>query len=131
MIPVRWMDCDAYGHVNNVNYYSWFDTAATLMLYERGVLGPESEAIGLCVESGCAFHRPVEFPGAVDAGVRIARMGDKSLRYEVGLFRAGDARPAATGHFVHVFVGRAARRPVSLAPAHRAALADLVVAPAP
>lgn len=126
-IPTRWMDCDAYGHVNNVVYYSWFDTAATLMMFERGVLGPQAAAIGLCVESGCAFHQPVEFPERVDAGVRIGRMGDKSVRYELGLFVEGRDAPAATGHFVHVFVDRTSRRPVPIERRHREALADLVV----
>lgn len=126
-IATRWMDGDPYGHVNNVIYYSWFDTAATSMMMERGVLGPDLPAIGLCVESACAFHAPVSFPQRVDAGVRIGRMGDKSVRYEIGLFVEGRAEPAATGHFVHVFVDRATRRPVPIAPAHRDALRDLVV----
>ena len=128
VIPTRWMDADAYGHVNNVIYYSWFDTAVTQMLYARGVLGPDAAAIGLCVESACSYHAPVTFPQSVDAGVRIARMGDKSLRYEVALHVVGQQIPAATGHFVHVFVDRLTRRPVSIAPHHREALAPLVVA---
>jgi acyl-CoA thioester hydrolase len=127
-IPTRWADGDPYGHVNNVVYYSWFDTAVTKMLFERRIVWlPDSPSIGLCVESACAFHQPVEFPETIDARVRIGRMGDKSLRFEVGLFRQGEEGPAATGHFVHVYVDRATRRPVSLTPEQRAALADLVV----
>lgn len=123
--PTRWADCDAYGHVNNVIYYSFFDTAVTLMLYERGVLAPAEPAIGLCVESACTYHLSLSFPGLVDAGVRIARIGGSSLRYEVGLFAAGRDAPAATGHFVHVFVDRASRKPVTIEERHRRSLADL------
>lgn len=124
-IPTRWADCDAYGHVNNVIYYSLFDTAVTLMLYQRGVLDQTEPAIGLCVESACTYHKPLSFPGSVDAGVRIGRIGGSSLRYEVGLFAAGRDAPAATGHFVHVFVDRVLRRPVTIEERHRIALADL------
>ena len=127
-IPTRWADCDAYGHVNNVIYYSWFDTAVTRMLYSRDVLGPDRSAIGLCIESGCSFHAPVTFPDHVDAGVRIARLGLRSARYELGLFIPSRDMPAATGYFVHVFVDRATRRPVPIAPDHRAALTPLLSA---
>ena len=124
-IASRWADCDAYGHVNNAQYYSWFDTALTTMLIERGVLrGPEG-TIGLCIESQCLFHEPIEFPETVNAGVRIGRVGDKSLRYEIGLFREGHDSPAATGHFVHVFVDPATRRPVALSDRQKGAVADL------
>lgn len=129
-IPTRWADGDPYGHVNNVIYYSWFDTAVTKMLFERRVIWlPDSPSIGLCVESACAFHEPVTFPETIDGCVRIGRMGDKSLRFEVGLFRIGVETPAATGHFVHVYVDRATRKAVPLSQAQRDALADLVVAP--
>jgi acyl-CoA thioester hydrolase len=128
-IPTRWADSDAYGHVNNVIYYSWFDTAVTRMLYERGALSlRESPAIGLCVESHCAYFAPVEFPEIVEARVRIGRMGDKSLRYEVALFLPRSEEPVAAGHFVHVFVDRATRRPAPLTPQQKKALGDLVVA---
>jgi acyl-CoA thioester hydrolase len=127
-IPTRWADGDPYGHVNNVIYYSWFDTAVTKMLFERRVIWlPDSPTIGLCVESRCEFLQPVEFPETIDARVRIGRMGDKSLRFEVGLFREGSEQPAAVGHFVHVYVDRATRRPVSLSQEQRDAIADLVV----
>lgn len=126
-IPTRWADGDPYGHVNNVIYYSWFDTAVTRMLFERKVIWlPDSPSIGLCVESACAFHEAVTFPEVVDACVRIGRMGDKSLRFEVGLFRVGADTPAATGHFVHVYVDRVTRKPVPLTPLQREALADVV-----
>ncbi len=127
-IPTRWADGDPYGHVNNVIYYSWFDTAVTKMLFERRVIWlPDSPSIGLCVESKCEFLQPVEFPQTVDARVRIGRMGDKSLRFEVGLFLEGQEAPAAVGYFVHVYVDRATRRPLSLTQAQREAVADLVV----
>ena len=127
VIGTRWADCDAYGHVNNVVYYSWFDTGVTRMLYERGVLGEGTDAIGLCVESACQFTAPVSFPGDVDVGVRVARLGGKSVRYQVGVFPTGGTEPVATGHFTHVYVDRATRRPVEVAQRHREALADLVV----
>ncbi len=126
-IPTRWADGDPYGHVNNVVYYSWFDTAVTKMLFERRIIWlPDSPSIGLCVESKCEFLQPVEFPETIDARVRIGRIGDKSLRFEVGLFKEGEETPAAVGYFVHVYVDRATRKPVSLTPAQRDAVADLV-----
>jgi acyl-CoA thioester hydrolase len=127
-IPTRWADCDAYGHVNNIIYYSWFDTAVTRMMYERGVLSRETPAIGLCVESRCEYFAPVEFPEVVEARVRLGRIGEKSLKYEVGVFLHGREEPAAAGHFVHVFVDRATRRPVMLTPDQKAAIADLAAA---
>ena len=126
-IPTRWMDADPYGHVNNVIYYSWFDTAVTRMLFERKVIWlVDSPTIGLCVESHCEFFAPVEFPETVDARVRIGRLGDKSLRYEIGLFLEGRQEPAAAGHFVHVFVDRQTRKPTSLSAEQKASVADLV-----
>ncbi len=126
-IPTRWMDCDAYGHVNNVIYYSWFDTVVTRMLIERGVVSMNHSAtIGLCVESHCEYLAPVEFPETIEARLRIGRVGDKSLRYEIGLFRADREEPAAVGYFVHVFVDRDTRRPASLSDDQKARIADLV-----
>ena len=125
-IPTRWADGDPYGHVNNIIYYSWFDTAVTRMLYERGVVSLHGDGpIGLCVKSACDYFAPVEFPQTVEARVRLGRIGSKSLTYEVALFLDGREEPAAAGHFVHVFVDRASRRPVELTDAARAALADL------
>ncbi len=128
-IPTRWMDCDAYGHVNNVIYYSWFDTAVTRMLFEAGLIWMDtSPIVGLCVESHCEFFAPVAFPEAVEARVRIGRVGDKSLRYEIGLFLDGRDEPAAAGYFVHVFVDRETRRPVALTAGQKALVADFAVA---
>jgi acyl-CoA thioester hydrolase len=124
-IQTRWADGDPYGHVNNIVYLSWFDTTVTRMLYERGVLA-EGSSIGLCVESHCEYFAPVTFPETVEGRVRIGRMGEKSLRYEVGLFLDGRDEPAAAGWFVHVFVDRAARTPAALSERQRAAVADLV-----
>lgn len=128
-IPTRWMDCDAYGHVNNVVYYSWFDTAVTRMLFAAGLIWMrDSPIIGLCVESHCEFLAPVTFPETVEARVRIGRVGDKSLRYEIGLFLPKREEPVAAGYFVHVFVDRETRRPVSLTADQRALVAPYAVA---
>jgi acyl-CoA thioester hydrolase len=127
-IATRWMDNDAYGHVNNVVYYSWFDTAVNAWLVEAGLLDITGGAmIGLVVETGCRYHRSVAFPETIEAGVRIARLGNSSVRWEVGIFTPGHEAPAATGFFVHVYVDRASRRPVPLPAAWREQLAELVV----
>lgn len=130
LIPTRWMDNDAYGHVNNVVYYSWFDTAVNAWLIEQGLLDIHNgNPIGLVVETGCRYSRSVAFPEAVEAGLRIAKLGNSSVRWEVGLFTAGHDGPAAEGHFVHVYVDRLTRRPASLPEAWRQTLLPLVVAP--
>lgn len=127
-VSTRWADCDPYGHVNNVQYYSYFDTALTTLLIERGVLrSQEWDSIGLCVESHCNFHRSIDFPAELEVGVRIGRLGEKSIRFEFGIFTDGEDQAAATGHFVHVYVDPATRRPAPLAEGQRAALADCVV----
>ncbi|PZN92534.1 MAG: thioesterase [Alphaproteobacteria bacterium] len=127
-IPTRWMDNDAYGHVNNVVYYSWFDTAVNSLLVEMGLLDiRHGNIIGLVVETGCRYHRSVAFPETVEAGVRIARLGNSSVRWEVGIFTAGSDAIAAEGFFVHVYVDRDARRPLPLPDDWRAALAPLVL----
>ena len=114
-ITTRWMDNDAYGHVNNVVYYSWFDTAVNAHLIEQGVLDIEQgPTIGLVIETQCNYFAPVAFPQPVEAGLRVARIGQSSVRYEVGLFLAGEALTVAKGHFVHVYVDRATRRPAAL-----------------
>lgn len=126
-IPTRWMDNDIYGHVNNVVYYSYFDTVINQYLIEAGGLDIHGGGIiGIAVESQCRFHRSLEFPDVIDAGLRVGRLGNTSVRYEIGLFRRGDEEPAATGHFVHVFVDRASRRPVPIPAGMRAALERLV-----
>ena len=119
------MDNDVYGHVNNVVYYSFFDTAVNAALVEAGVLDPAtSEVIGLVVETGCRYAAPLGFPADVDAGIRVARLGTSSVRYEVGLFAAGEVA-AAEGFFVHVYVDRATRRPVTVPAPLRAFLQGL------
>jgi acyl-CoA thioester hydrolase len=125
-ISTRWMDNDVYGHVNNVVYYSFFDTAVNGYLIETGALDIErSGVIGLVVETRCNYFAPLSFPQAVDAGLRVAQLGRSSVRYEVGLFAHGEPRSAAGGHFVHVYVDRATRRPVPLPAALLAALQPL------
>lgn len=127
-IATRWMDGDPYGHVNNVQYYSFIDTVVTTMLIERQVLrGPHWNAIGLAIESHCNYHAPITFPDRIDAGLRIGKIGNSSLRYEVGLFVKDEPAPAAIGHFVHVFVDPDTRRPVPLHPAVRAAMRELML----
>lgn len=128
-IATRWMDNDAYGHVNNVVYYSWFDTVVNAWLVEAGLLDITGGAtIGLVVETGCQYHRSVAFPEAIEAGIRIARLGNSSVRWEVGIFTQGHDEPAATGFFVHVYVDRLSRRPAPLPARWRDRLAELVVA---
>ena len=125
-IPTRWMDNDVYGHVNNVVYYSYFDTAVNAFLVERGLLDPaRSEIIGLVVEAGCTYFASVAFPEALETGLAVTRLGGSSVRYAIGLFRAGEAEAAAQGHFVHVYVDRASGRPVPIPEPVRAALAEL------
>jgi acyl-CoA thioester hydrolase len=114
-IGTRWMDNDAYGHVNNVVYYSWFDTVVNAHLIEHGVLDiHHGQAIGLVVETQCNYFAPLAFPQTVEAGLRVARLGHSSVRYEVALFAQDQDLCAARGHFVHVYVDRVSRRPVSL-----------------
>jgi acyl-CoA thioester hydrolase len=122
-IPTRWMDNDVYGHVNNVVYYSYFDTVVNEYLVSSGSLDIErSRVIGLVVETRCRFFRPMAFPDTVHAGLRVARLGNSSVRYEVGLFRNDEEAAAAQGHFVHVYVDRETRRPAELPAPLRGAL---------
>jgi len=129
-IPTRWLDNDIYGHVNNVNYYSYFDTAIANFLMGEGGLDPwRDEVVGFCVESACRFRRGIRFPDRVSAGLRVTKLGRSSVRYEIGIFRGDEDAAAADGHFVHVFVARAEERAAPLPPAIRAALARLLVPP--
>lgn len=113
-IATRWMDNDQYGHINNVVYYSWFDTAVNAHLIEHGALDTEGgQVIGLVVETHCNYFASLSFPQIVEAGIRVARLGSSSVRYEVGIFGDGELT-AAKGHFVHVYVDRHTRRPVPL-----------------
>ena len=125
-IPTRWLDNDVYGHVNNVIYYAFFDTAVNQFLIEAGWLdirhGP---VVGLVAETGCRYHSPIAFPDLVTAGLRVSRLGTSSVRYEVGLFRNDAATASADGHFIHVYVDRASGRPVALPDALRQALRPL------
>lgn len=129
-MPTRWADNDVYGHVNNVEYYAFFDTLINTWLIEEGGLDIHGGAvIGVCAESSCRFHASLAFPDVVEGALRVGRLGRTSVRYEIALFRADAAEPAAVGEFVHVFVGRDDRRPTPPPPRLRAALERLIVAP--
>lgn len=126
-IPTRWMDNDAYGHVNNVVYYSYFDTAVNEHLIRTGGLDiARDPVVGYVVETSCRFHRPLAFPDLLEAGLRVARLGASSVVYEIGLFRHGEDAAAAQGRFVHVWVERSTGRPARVPDRIRAALASLL-----
>ena len=125
-ITTRWLDNDAYGHLNNTVYYSFFDTAVNRYLIETGALDVAlSPVIGLVVETRCNYFAPLGFPQAVEVGLRVAHVGSSSVRYELGVFAAGQAETAAQGHFVHVYVDRTTRRPAALPAPLTQALAAL------
>ena len=125
-IASRWADNDAYGHVNNTIYYQWFDTAVNAWLVEAGLLDIElGDPIGLVVETGCSYFGPLSFPGDVDVGIAIERLGTSSVSYRVGVFGAGSAEPSAQGQFTHVYVDRASRRPTPLSVPWRKAMEQL------
>ncbi|HEY0931255.1 MAG TPA: thioesterase family protein [Gemmatimonas sp.] len=129
-LDTRWMDNDAYGHVNNVVYYSYFDTAVNRWLIEHGLLDvAHSPAIGLVIETGCRYFAPLTFPDRITAGLRVSKLGTSSVRYEIALFRNDEDQASAAGHFVHVYVGRDSRRPVPIPAATRQALTALQVTP--
>jgi len=131
-ITTRWDDNDVYGHVNNVRYFAFFDTAINAWLIREGGLDVErGDVIGVCAESHCAYTAAIAFPDAVEVGLRTGRLGTSSVRYELAVFRGGDEESAATGWFVHVFVDRATRRPVAIPAPLRAALERLTPAPRP
>jgi acyl-CoA thioester hydrolase len=116
-IDTRWMDNDVYGHVNNVVYYSWFDSAVNAHLIEQGALDiHHGETIGLVIETQCNYFAPLAFPQTIEAGIRVAKLGSSSVRYEIGLFAQGEDLCAARGHFVHVYVDKENRRPVNALP---------------
>jgi acyl-CoA thioester hydrolase len=126
-LTTRWMDNDMYGHLNNVVHYSLFDTTVNSWLIGRGLLDPRrSTQIGLVVETGCRYYAEMGFPDLISAGLRVARLGSSSVRYEVGLFRNSEDSAAAEGFFVHVYVDAATRRPVPIAAPLREALKALV-----
>ena len=126
-IGTRWMDNDVYGHVNNVVYYSWFDTAVNAYLIEQGALDiHHGETIGLVIETQCNYFSPLAFPQTVEAGIRVAKLGTSSVRYEVGLFAQGEPLTAAKGHFIHVYVDKQTRRPSPLSTQLKTTLETLV-----
>ena len=125
-VPTRWGDNDVYGHVNNVVYYAWFDTAVNAWLVERGFLDIAGSAtVGLVVETTCSYFESVAFPEAVEVGLGVERLGNSSVTYRIGVFREGGALAAAQGHFTHVYVDRATQRPVPIPADLRAALEEL------
>ncbi|MEN3294037.1 MAG: acyl-CoA thioester hydrolase [Burkholderiales bacterium] len=127
-ITTRWMDNDVYAHVNNVVYYSWFDTVVNHFLLTNGVLDIEhSPVIGLVVETQCNYFASVAFPDRVTAGLRVTKLGNSSVRYEVGIFREDEESTAAQGHFVHVYVDRDTRKPAALPDKMRALLQSIEV----
>jgi acyl-CoA thioester hydrolase len=127
-ITTRWMDNDVYGHINNVVYYSFFDSAVNGLLIAAGALDIHAGAvIGLVVETQCNYFAPIAFPQAVTAGVRVAQLGRSSVRYELGLFADDAPACAAAGHFIHVYVDRQTRRPVALPEPLKAVLQSWVV----
>ena len=128
VIPTRWMDNDVYRHVNNVIYYSYFDTVVNEYLLGEKVLDYENgEVVGLVVETKCRYFSPLRFPDIVEAGLRVAHIGNSSVRYEIGIFRKVDEKPAAAGHFIHVYVDRLSLRPVRLPATLRDALTKIHV----
>lgn len=127
-ITTRWMDNDAYGHVNNVVYYSWFDTVVNQFLIANGTLDIErSPVIGLVIETQCNYFASVAFPDLVTAGLRVAKLGNSSVRYEVAIFRGDEDRASAQGHFVHVYVDRLTRKPSAIPDNMRALLQTIEI----
>jgi acyl-CoA thioester hydrolase len=123
-ITTRWMDNDVYGHVNNVTFYSWFDTAANLYLIREGGLDIHaSSVIGLVVESKCTYRAPVAYPAEIEAGLRVDKLGQRAVTYGIAIFERGATAPAAHGYFVHVFVDRATRKSTAIPDRLREALA--------
>ena len=128
-VTTRWADNDAYGHVNNVVYYAWFDSAVNAWLIRAGLLDVAlGDPIGLVVETGCRYARPLAFPEPVEIGMAVENIGKSSVRYSLGVFSKDSSEPAAEGHFTHVYVDRATRRPVEIPASWRHKLETLVVA---
>ncbi len=127
-LPTRWMDNDIYGHVNNALYYAFFDTAINEYLIDEGGLDiVAGDVIAFAVESQCQYLSPFAFPGVIDVGLRVGKLGNSSVRYELAIFKQGEPLAAAAGYFVHVFVDRATQRPVTMPDEIRAALARLML----
>ena len=122
-IQTRWNDNDIYGHVNNVVYYAYFDTAVNMFMVDNAGFDPhDARIVGICPETHCNYHKPVAYPDRLEAGLRIGLLGNSSVRYEIAIFIAGDEEAAATGYFVHVFVDRATRKPLSIPATVRTAM---------
>jgi acyl-CoA thioester hydrolase len=127
-VPTRWADNDVYGHVNNTVYYAWFDTAVNGWLIETGLLDAAGgDPIGLVVETGCRYARPLSYPEPVEVGLGVERLGRSSVTYRLGVFPEGSDSAAAEGHFTHVYVGRESRRPVALPTPWRARLESVML----
>ena len=127
-IQTRWSDNDIYGHVNNVTYYSYFDTVVNCFLIDQGGLDIETDSvIGMAVETMCKFNKPLAYPEVLEVGLRVGKLGNSSVRYEIGIFQEGAAEAAAMGHFVHVFVDRATGKPALIPDAIRSALERIKV----
>jgi acyl-CoA thioester hydrolase len=127
-LATRWADNDVYGHVNNAVYYFYFDTVVNRYLVDHGVLDVlESPIFGVVVETGCRYFSSIAFPDLLDIGLRVAKIGNSSVRYELAIFRREDAAPAATGHFIQVYVDRVHRKPVLVPQAVREVLGALLV----
>jgi len=127
-ITTRWMDNDVYGHINNVTYYSYFDTAANhYLIHEGGLDIVASPIIGLVVESKCSYRAPLAYPDRLRAGLRVDKLGNRSVTYGIGIFKEGEDEAAAHGYFVHVFVDRQSRKAVAMPERMREALARIAV----
>ncbi|EHY76586.1 thioesterase, partial [Stutzerimonas stutzeri ATCC 14405 = CCUG 16156] len=127
-ITTRWHDNDIYGHVNNVVYYSYFDSAVNTYLIERGGLDiHDGEVVGFVVSSACDYFSSIAFPDALEVGLRVGRLGNSSVQYELAIFKAGEAQACAAGRFVHVFVERVSNRPTPIPAGLRQALEALLV----
>jgi acyl-CoA thioester hydrolase len=127
-VTTRWADNDSYGHVNNVVYYAWFDSAVNAWLIAAGLLDvAQGDPIGLVVETGCRYARPLTFPEPVEIGLAAERIGNSSVTYSLGVFAKNEKESAAQGHFTHVYVDRATRRPVGIPTSWRHKLEDLFV----
>ncbi|WP_371396690.1 acyl-CoA thioesterase [Fretibacter rubidus] len=126
IIPTRWSDNDVYGHVNNAVYYFYFDTVVNRFLIDKDLLEiGTSDVIGLVVETGCQYFAPISFPQEVSAGLAVSKIGTSSVRYEIGLFAGDNTTAAAQGHFVHVYVNEATRRPVPITDNMRTTLTEI------
>jgi acyl-CoA thioester hydrolase len=127
-LQTRWMDNDIYGHINNVTYYSYFDTVVNSFLIDEGGFDPQGDkVIGVAVETTCSFKKSIAFPDPIDAGLRVGKLGRTSVRYEVGIFRGDEAEASASGYFVHVFVDRATNQPVPIPRSFHAAFERILV----